>query len=182
MPVIIFLAFGNLQSQLYFFMPTCLNFNFFDYPEEGAIVKSVDTHKLMTSAYHFVPGRTLTFEVNYGNRSEVIKWEVRNDMYNKTFLYCTKTKSKAYFVNDDTLHYFTLFEGKRNSLLYYFFIGSYKVLLGYYQGLKVEEQYPLYLLAPSGMRYLHDFTAPFFQYLTAHSEQTTNLLSGKSLL
>ena len=145
-----------------------LNFNFFDYPKEGAIVKSVETDKLMTSAYHFVPGRTLKFEVNYGKRTEIIKWEVRNDMYNKTYLYCTKTKSKAYFVNDDTLHYFTLFEGKRNSLLYYFFIGSYKVLLGYYQNLKIEEQYPLYLLAPSGMRYLHDFTAPFFQYLTAH--------------
>ena len=89
-------------------------------------------------------------------------------MYNKTYLYCTKTKSKAYFVNDKTLHYFTLFEGKRNSLLYYFFVGSYKVLLGYYQNLKVEEQYPLYLLAPSWIRVLHDFTAPFFQYLTAH--------------
>lgn len=145
-----------------------LKFKFFDYPEEKAKVKSVDTHKLMTSAYHFVPGRTLTFEVNDGKRTEVINWEVRNDMYNKTYLFCTKTKSKAYFVNDNTLHYFTLFEGKHNSLLYYFFVGSYKVLLGYYENLKVEEQYPLYLLAPAGIRYLHDFTAPFFQYLTAH--------------
>jgi urea transporter len=147
-----------------------LNFKFFDFPDEGTTVKSVDTHKLMTSAYHFIPGRILKFEVDYGNRTEKIKWEVRNDMYNKTYLYCAKTKSKAYFVNDGTLHYFTLFEGPRNSILYYFFIGSYKVLLGYYQDLKVKEQYPLYLLAPSGIRYLHDFTAPFFQYLTAHYE------------
>ncbi|MEN8249740.1 MAG: urea transporter [Bacteroidota bacterium] len=145
-----------------------LAFNFFNFPKEESTVKSVDTMRLMASTYHFIPGRILSFEVNYGDKTEVVKWEVRSDIYNNTYLYCSKSKSKAYFVNDRTLHYFTFFEGNHKSLLYYFFIGSYKVLLGYYNNLKISEQYPLYLLAPSGLRYLHDFTAPFFQYLTAH--------------
>ena len=114
-----------------------------------------------------MPTRTLSFEVNDGVSSKIISWKVTNDMYNNRYLYCPETNSKAFFVNDDTLHYFTLFEGKRNSLLYYFFIGAYKVLLGYYNNLSVKEQYPLHLLAPTGLRYLHDFTAPFFQYMSA---------------
>lgn len=144
-----------------------LKFNFFDYPKEGAIIKSVETQKLMTSAFHFVPGRTLTFEVKDGSVCKNVSWKVKNDMYNNRYLYCPETNSKAFFVNDDTLHYFTLFEGKRDSLLYFFFIGVYKVLLSYYDNLSVKEQYPLHLLAPSGLRYLHDFTAPFFQYMSA---------------
>lgn len=143
-------------------------FKFFDFPNEGDHVKSIDTSKLLSSAYHFVPGRILEFKVTKGANERTVKWEVQNDMYNNTYLYCTQTKSKAYFVNDGTLHYFTLFEGKRDSLLYYFFMGNYKVLLGYYSELKIEDQYPLYLLARNGVLYLHDFTAPFFQYMRAH--------------
>ncbi|RLD23304.1 MAG: peptidase M23 [Bacteroidetes bacterium] len=144
-----------------------LKFKFFDFPKKDAIIKSVETQKLMTSAFHFVPGRTLTFKVNDGTENKNVTWKVENDMYNNRYLYCSETNSKAFFVNDDTLHYFTLFEGKRDSLLYYFFIGAYKVLLSYYDNLSVKEQYPLHLLAPSGLRYLHDFTAPFFQYMSA---------------
>ena len=145
-----------------------LNFNFFDYPKEEAIVKSVDTQKLISAAFHFVPGRKLSFKVKDGAIEETVSWEVKNDMYNNKYLYCTQTKSKAYFVNDGILHYFTLFEGDRDSLLFYFYMGTYKVLLGYYKRMKVQEQYPLYLMAPKGLRYLHDFTAPFFQYMAAH--------------
>lgn len=143
------------------------DFKFFDFPNEGDRIKSIDSNKLLASAYHFVPGRELEFKVSTQGKETHVKWDVLNDMYNNTYLYCPKTKSKAYFVNDGTLHYFTLFEGKRDSLLYYFFMANYKVLLGYYQDLKIEEQYPLYLLASNGLIYLHDFTAPFFQYMKA---------------
>ena len=144
-----------------------LNFNFFDFPKENSTIKSVDTQNLMSAAFHFVPGRKLSFKVDDGTKEENVSWEVKNDMYNNTYLYCTQSKAKAYFVNDGILHYFTLFEGNRDSLLYYFYMGTYKVLLGYYQQMKVHEQYPLYLMAPSSLRYLHDFTAPFFQYMNA---------------
>jgi urea transporter len=144
-----------------------LAFKFFDYPDENMQIKSIETQKIITSAFHFVPGRKLSFTVNDGQVSKVVSWKVENDMYNNRYLYCPETNSKAYFVNNDTLHYFTLFEGNRDSLLYYFFIGTYKVILSYYNNLKINEQYPLYILAPTGLRYLHDFTAPFFQYMTA---------------
>jgi hypothetical protein len=144
-----------------------LKFNFFASPRQGMRVRSVETRKLLSSVFHFIPGRTLEFSVKEGPKEQYVKWEVQNDMYNNTYLFCPQTNSKAYFVNDGTLHYFTLFEGKRNSLLYFFYMGAYKVLLGYYQDLKIEEQYPLHLLAPPFLRYLHDFTAPFFQYMRA---------------
>ncbi len=145
-----------------------LHFNFFNYPKEGALIKSVETNKLMSSAFHFIPGRTLNFEVNDGQSTTKITWEVKNDMSNNRYLYCHTSGSKAYFVNDGTLHYFTLFEGKKDSLLYYFYLAAYKVLLGYYDNLEIKEQYPLYLVTNKQLRYLHDFTAPFFQYMRGH--------------
>ena len=145
-----------------------LRFKFFDYPQEKTTIKNIETNRLMVSAFHFVPGRTLSFEVDDGHEIKRVKWEVMNDMYNNRYLYCHTSGSKAFFVNDGTLHYFTLFKGQRDSLLYYFFIAAYKVLLGYYENLMIKEQYPLYLLSAGGLRLLHDFTAPFYQYMQAH--------------
>ncbi len=145
-----------------------LQFKFFAYPQEKTTIKRVETNRLMTSAFHFIPGRTLTFAVADGRQASRITWEVKSDIFNHRYLYCHDSGAKAYFVNDGTLHYFTLFEGPRDSLLYYFFIAAYKVLLGYYHKLQIQEQYPLYLLADNGLRLLHDFTAPFFQYMKAH--------------
>ncbi len=80
-------------------------------------------------------------------------------------LFCSKTNSKAWFKNDGSIHYFTHFEGNRNSLLFYFYLGAYKVISGFYKGLVIKDVYPIHLLNNRGLIFLQDFLAPFFVFI-----------------
>jgi len=140
-------------------------FHFFDFPEEGKIIKSIDTNKLLKEAFKLIPGKVLVYEVNDGKNKEEVTWEVQSDIFNRSYIYCQKSESRAYFVNDGSLFYFTFFEGSKKSLLYYFFLAAYKIVLGYYQHLEIRDHYPLYLLDNSITRYIHDFIAPFYQFI-----------------
>ena len=96
---------------------------------------------------------------------KTIIWEVQTDIYNNALFYCPKTKSKAWFKNDGSIHYFTHFEGNRNSLLFYFYLGAYKVISGFYKGLKINDVYPIHLLNNRGLIFLQDFIAPFYLFI-----------------
>ncbi|MCP4438702.1 MAG: peptidoglycan DD-metalloendopeptidase family protein [Aureispira sp.] len=139
-------------------------FKTFEYPKEGETIFGIKTTGLMREAFKFIPGQSLTFEVEEDGQRELVEWEVHTNGLNQPYLYCRKTGSYAYYVNDGTLHYFTTFEGDRNSLLYYFYLATYKVLLGYYKQIDIQDKVPLQL-ADSGIgRYLQDFIAPFMIY------------------
>jgi urea transporter/murein DD-endopeptidase MepM/ murein hydrolase activator NlpD len=164
-----------------------LNFHFFDYPKEEKKIKSIDTNKLLTKAFRFIPGRIIKFKVNDGKNEEEVTWEVQSDIYNHSFLYCQQSGSRAFFINDGSLFYFTFFEGNRNSLLYYFFLAAYKIVQGFYHDLEIKDHYPLYLLDNSFERYLHDFVAPFYQFMQSkfhmqYKEIDDELISGKIVI
>ena len=99
-----------------------------------------------------------------------IIWEVQTDIYNNTFLYCLKTKSKAWFKNDGSIHYFTHFEGNKNSLLFYFYLGAYKVITGFYKGLKITDNYPIHMMNSKGLVFIQDFIAPFYLFVKSRFE------------
>jgi hypothetical protein len=99
--------------------------------------------------------------------SEIISWEVFVDAWNQSYLYCQKSKSYAYFVNNGTLHYFTEFIGDRNSMLYHFYLAANKILLGYYDLLEVNDKLPITNFYSGISRFIQDFTAPFNIYLKA---------------
>lgn len=140
----------------------------FDFPKEHDLVSSVTGNDLLKKAFHFLPGRVLKFKVSNGQlpEGEVI-WEVKADIYNNSYLYCHQSGSKAYFKQDETLFYFTFFEGKKKTCLYYFYLAAYKLLLGYYPEIAIKDSYPLYLLGSSWIRFLQDFIAPFYQFMRA---------------
>jgi urea transporter len=133
-------------------------FRYFDCPQEGETISNVKTTSLLAKAFDFQPGKVLEFETG---ESEQVKWEVFTNALNQSYLYCHISKSFAYFVNDGTLLYFTSFEGNRRSLLYYFYLGAYKVLLGFNKGLTVEDTVPLFQVKTGIGRWLQDFLAPF---------------------
>ena len=76
---------------------------------------------------------------------------------------CSRSGAIAYFEQDDNQFYFTYFEGKKNCLLYYFFLGCYKLQEGYYQDLELKDRYPLSLVFPKSILWFHDFISPFFR-------------------
>jgi urea transporter len=139
-------------------------------PLEGEKISGVATVTSMREAFDLQPGMIISF--NYGKDDQIAKkinWEVFTDTWNNRYLYCSEAESAAYFVNDGTMFYFTSFYGNRESLLYYFYLCSYRILLGHYENLVVRDQFPLHIISKNRISLLiHDFAAPFRQFISAH--------------
>jgi urea transporter len=140
----------------------------FDRPQEGQLVSNIVPTTLLQNALYFYPTLVLNWRTTdeKGNTANA-QWECFTDAYNKTYLQCSTSKAIAYFVNDGTMFYFTHFEGQKNTLLYSFYLGAYKLLLGYYQDLALTEIYPLHHFNPQPFRFFNDFIAPFVTALRA---------------
>ena len=91
---------------------------------------------------------------------------------NTSCIFCVKSGSRAWFRNDGDIHYFTHFEGDRTSLLFRFFLGAYKVMMGYYPALLVKDVYPIYTFSNRFLSLVQDFVAPFFLFI--RSEYSLN--------
>jgi urea transporter len=147
-----------------------LKLSSYSIPSEGDHISNVETNQLLKEAYNFQPGMILKFR--YRNEKEiekVISWEVFTDQYNSRYLYCAETQATAFFVNDGTMFYFTSFYGDHKSLLYYFYLASYKVLLGYYEDIEITDLFPLHIIRMKKTSlWLNDLFAPFHQFFKAH--------------
>lgn len=139
-------------------------FRTYEIPGEGTWIYNVKTNPILEKAFDMQPGKVLCWCISEKNQEIKVRWEVFTTADNQTYIYCHHSKSVAYFINDGTLFYFTGFDGNHSSLLYYFYLGAYKVILGYYKGLKITDQVPLHQVSSGPGRWLQDFVAPFFQY------------------
>lgn len=143
-------------------------FHSFENPKEGETVLKATPTPLISQAFHFIPGMKLNFSVKRGNETTTESWEVFADSMNETYFYCKTTGSVAFFTNNETLLYFLSFKGDKDSLLYYFYLGAHKVLLGYYQGVEIKDALPVSSFYGGVTKFLQDFTAPFHIYLKAN--------------
>ncbi len=143
-------------------------FHSFDNPQEGETVLKATPTPLISQAFHFIPGMKMNFNVKRGNENSTENWEVYADSSNQSYIYCKTTGSIAYFTNNETLHYFISFKGDKNSLLYYFYLGAHKILLGYYKGIEIKDALPVSSFYGGVTKFLQDFTAPFHIYLKAN--------------
>ncbi len=141
----------------------------FSNPDEGEMITDVHTHSLLNNAFTIQPNTS--FQFNYTNTKRVEKseqWEAFTDALNYRYLYCAETESTAYYFNDGNIFYFTAFYGNKNSLLYYFYLTAYKVLLGYYENVEVKDELPLTsIFNKNGILWLYDFVAPFSNRIRA---------------
>jgi hypothetical protein len=139
-------------------------------PNRDEKVTAIRNHTLIETAFHFLPGRKLVFEVeNTGEKwlDGKHEWLVKTDEYNNSYIECTRTGATAWFYNNGNIHYFVNYLGTRKSLLYYFYLGFYMVLLGYYKNLNIDDGLPANTVYPRSARFFQDFLAPFHIYLTA---------------
>jgi urea transporter len=140
----------------------------FDRPAKDQTISNVVKNDSLFKAFNFVPGQLISFKVSYnGAKPEQVEWEVKSDMYNTTYLECRATEAKAYFRNNGNLFYFMNFSGDKNALLYYFYLGAYRVLLGYYEKIQVRDTYPLKAFRNGLLQFLQDFIAPFYVFMKA---------------
>ncbi len=142
-------------------------FQSYEKPQLNDVVSNVEKDQTLFHAYHFVPGQVLKYSVTGMGHGpdKIVSWEVQTDIYNNPYIFCKETNSKAWFKNDGSIHYFTLFEGDRSSLLFYFFLGNYKVISGFYKGLTVKDVFPIHVLNKKSWIFLQDFIAPFFIFM-----------------
>ncbi|MDP1728034.1 MAG: urea transporter [Bacteroidota bacterium] len=137
----------------------------FEFPDEGeTVLRPVPSH-LIQQAFYFTPGMKLDFNVIKDSGNTVESWEVFTDISNNSYLYCSKTKSTAYFTNNETLFYFTSFSGDKTSLLYYFYLGAYKVLLSYYPGMEIRDQLSIETYYNGVSKLFQDLIAPFYIFM-----------------
>lgn len=162
----------------------------FSRPVKNEKVANIVKNDSLFRAFNFIVGQKISFEV-VCNSSEIgrIEWLVKSDLYNYTYLECEQSGSKAYFINDGTLFSFTHFAGDKNSLLYYFYLGAYKIMLGYYEKMEVADKFPVNVFRSRFLLSLHDFVAPFYmilqgkyilRYLNLEDDLTTSSIRMES--
>ncbi len=141
----------------------------FDYPRLNQQVSNVEPDPFLKSMLTLKPGQVINWEVKQGDAiAEKVSWEVGITYLNKLFIKCSKTNAKAFFELDDVYFYFTHFEGSKKSLLYKFYLAAYRIPLVYFEGIEISDSVPVNKSFAGIVLYLHDFVAPFVQFL--HSD------------
>jgi len=141
--------------------------NQFSKPLENDLISGINTNTLLSNAFEIMPNRTLEFSYkNKKGQDLTEKWETFTDANNNKYLYCKETESSAFYVNDNSMFYFTAFYGDKKSLLYYFYLTAYKVFLGDLDNQQLQEAMPLNIIRNKKIRvWLHDFIAPFHIFI-----------------
>ncbi|MGE5425024.1 MAG: urea transporter [Syntrophothermus sp.] len=139
----------------------------FGKPGVAELVSNVEKNGPLVKGFHFIPGQKMVFRVSGHGPDKDVHWEIKVDYLNNPFIFCEETGSRAWFRYDGHIHYFTGFEGDRNSLLYLFYLGAWKVLTAFYPGLVIRDTYPLQVLRKKTWLLLQDFVAPFFLFMKA---------------
>jgi len=137
----------------------------FKIPETNNRVSNMEINELLYNAFNLVPGKKLSLETKINDDKVRDEWVIKADEYNNTYIQSLDSGSKVYFNNDGNLLYLEHFEGKRNTLLYYFFIAAFKVQLGYYQDIVLKDQFPINLIFRRIILFFQDFLAPFRMFL-----------------
>lgn len=137
----------------------------FENPGQDQKVSNIEVDELLHGAFNFIPGLKFRFKVIYNNSEFTEEWEVQTDPYNNPFITSPGDHSKAWFTNDGNLLYFKHYEGRKNTLLYFFFISAFKILQGFYPDMILHDKFPLNLIYKYPLLGLQDFIAPFWKFL-----------------
>lgn len=138
----------------------------FEIPKEDQIIGNVEVSDLMKKSLLLTPGIHLKWSEEDSPDSELI-WSVYTDAYNRTYLYCPKSNSSVWFINDGVMFYCYDFEGDKNSLLFDFYLATYRLLLAPYREMEVKDSYPLIHFNHPVWLAIQDFVAPFILFTDA---------------
>ncbi len=137
---------------------TSFKLKIFSLPKQGEIIRNPEINAVLKNAFNFSPGRKFKWEWN----GHTEHWDVFTDEWNRINIHCKETKSVARIENDGVIFRFIHFEGNRNTFLYQFYLCCYKVFLGFYHDLLIEENYPVIFKTNFLVQWIEDLTSPFF--------------------
>jgi urea transporter len=155
----------TLKYPLYAYIENGKDLRTFDYPVKGIRVKPVVENYLLSKAFNLLPGTKLTWKIKSPKDDCSVTWEVLTTPYNTSYFLCHSTGSVAYFQNDGIYFSFTHFDGDRISLLYYFYLAAFRIPIVNIDKSSLTDYLPVNQTFKGWRLFLHDFTAPFIQYL-----------------
>jgi urea transporter len=164
----------------------------FDFPQKDQVLVNPSKNEVLNKALHFIPGRRINVSVEVNSEKSKWKklageysWIAETDVYNTTFLRCEKHNGRAYLYNQGDMHFFTNFNGKKYSPLFWFYVSLFKVPVGFQSGSRINDTLPVHLLFGGILKYLQDFVAPLFMFLKAEYKLTLkesgDILSSESV-
>lgn len=154
-------------------------------PRLDQLVSNIEVNKLIKNAWHLIPGETLSFAVSQEKKEQAFTWEIKADIYNNTFIECKNTGARAWFRQTGEVFYFTHYSGRKGTLLYFFFLSSFKIVPAFYPKMIVEDNLPLNIFPDKKWLFLQDFCIPFFKFLKARytmNYEPVNKNSEKQLI
>ncbi len=139
----------------------------FDIPAKDEKISNIEANDTLKQAMHFVAGQHLRFEVETAGQTgkRNFEWEVQTDVLNNSYIYCKTSGARAYLKNEGNIHYFTNYIGRKNTLLYYFYLAAFKVPAGFYKGLEVNDEIPVSGMQLGALKILQDLVAPFYIFI-----------------
>jgi urea transporter len=170
----------TLKYPLFGFLEEKKELRTFSYPSKEKKVITVEENSLLKKAFNLMPGTKFNWKVKTIKGTESVSWEVLNNQYNRSYIFCNKTKSIAYFRYDGIQFCFTHFDGNRNSLLYAFYLAAFRLPMVFIEGYSSSDFLPVNKVFKGWRLFLQDFTAPIFLYLSARLE-VSNKMIGPAL-
>ena len=131
-------------------------------PNEGAFVSNVISDTQIQEAYNFQPGFSMSVSSDDG---KIEDWEVLTNIFNESYFYCESINAFAYFINNGTAFYFTNYIGPKNSLLYYFYLSSYKIMMSSEHQSLLSDAYPISDFNNNAIRWIQDLISPFYIFI-----------------
>lgn len=150
----------------------------FSVPGEAEVVYNISSSPSLKQAFEFLPGYNLLVHADGMKEG---KWEVFTDAWNNTYFYCHHSKAVAYFKRNESVFYFTAFEGDKNSLLYYFYLAAYKIFLSTEPTLPANDKFPLQLSNNNMTKWLQDIASPFVIFSRLYYESWNKTVSNDFL-
>lgn len=157
----------------------------FEIPKEESIVLNVEVADLLKKSLLLTPGMHIKLSAENAPDIELI-WSVYTDAYNRTYLHCPKSNSSVWFINDGVMFYCYDFEGNKKSLLFDFYLATYRLLLAPYREIEIKDSYPLIHFNNPFWLAIQDFMAPFVLFTDATYKakvtQCDNFFSPKQVI
>ena len=136
-------------------------------PLKGDNVSNLLVDDILVDAFSFTPGSELVFEVERSGRKIETSWVSETNISNSSYLLCKDTGDKLWFNSIGDVYYSTYYEGGRSSLLYYFYLSTFKLAMADKKSIIVHDSYPLNIFPNKILLTLQDFAIPFFKFLSA---------------
>jgi murein DD-endopeptidase MepM/ murein hydrolase activator NlpD/urea transporter len=141
----------------------------FDYPDEGALVRNIETHSVIRRAFDFRLGQEydLTWTLNGEHFTE--QWEVKVDTLNAVYIESSRG-TVAYIHPKEKVFFMAYVLGDQKSALFYFYLLSISVPLGYGERLRWTDVFPVSLTIGKAVRFLSEFLLVFTNQLSSSAE------------